>query len=146
MPKYQKENLHFHKEDWLNNSLWLDQDVCDFLTLAACYIKNSPFDFKLSKTVSRRRHIGLFGLIVSIVAIISIFAYLSFYSNVNTGFIGNNTISNTHDLTNHSLDNNNHTSNLDDNTSSILVATWIGLMIVGSFLLYHIHFKVLPKE
>lgn len=99
----------------------------------------------MSKTVSRRRHIGVIGLIVSIVAIISIFAYFSFYSNMNNGFIGNNIISNTRDLTNHFIDNN-HASNLDDNTSSILIVTWIGLMIVGSYLLYHIHFKVLPKE
>jgi beta-lactamase regulating signal transducer with metallopeptidase domain len=100
----------------------------------------------LSKTVSRRRHIGVIGLIISIVTIISIFAYFSFYSNMNIGFIGNNVISNTHGLTNHPTDNNDHASNLDGNTSSILVAVWIGLMIVGSYLLYHIHFKVLPKE
>ena len=62
------------------------------------------------------------------------------------GFIGNNTISITHGLTNHSTDGNNSTLNLDDNTSSILVAVWIGLMILGSYLLFHIHFKVLPKE
>ncbi|HWY34077.1 MAG TPA: hypothetical protein VNX68_05480, partial [Nitrosopumilaceae archaeon] len=85
-------------------------------------------------------------LIISITAIISIFAYLSFYSNMNIGFIGNNTISITHGLTNHSIDGNNSTVNLDDNTSSILVAVWIGLMILGSYLLFHIHFKVLPKE
>ena len=100
----------------------------------------------MSKTISKRRQIGVVGLIISVVTIISIFAYFSFYSNMNNGFIGNNIISNTHDLTNHSIDNNNPASNLDDNTSSLLVATWIGLMIVGSYLLYHIHFKVLPKE
>ena len=65
---------------------------------------------------------------------------------MNSGFIGNNAISNTHGLTNHLTDNNTHTQNLDDNTSSILVAAWIGLMIIGSYLLYHIHFKVLPRE
>ena len=100
----------------------------------------------MSKTVSKRRHIGVIGLIVSIVTIISIFAYFSLYSNLNIGFIGNNMISNNHGLINHPTDNNDHTSNLDDNTASILVAVWIGLMIVGSYLLYHIHFKVLPKE
>ena len=100
----------------------------------------------MSRTVSRRRNIGVIGLIISIVTIISIFAYLSFYYNMNIGFIGNNNISNTPDLTNHQTGNTDHISNLDDNTSSILVAVWIGLMIVGSFLLYHIHFKVLPKE
>jgi beta-lactamase regulating signal transducer with metallopeptidase domain len=100
----------------------------------------------LSKTVSRRRHIGVIGLIISIVTMISIFAYFSFYSNMNIGFIGNNTISKAHDFANHLTGNDNHTSNLDDNTSSILVAVWIGLMIIGSYLLYHIHFKVLPKE
>jgi len=100
----------------------------------------------LSKTISRRRHIGVIGLIISIAAIISIFAYFSLYSNMNIGFIGNNTISNTHGLTNHSTDSNNSALNLDDNTSSILVAVWIGLMILGSYLLFHIHFKVLPKE
>ena len=62
------------------------------------------------------------------------------------GLIGNDMISNNHSLTNHQADNSDHTSNLDDNTASILVAVWIGLMIVGSYLLYHIHFKVLPKE
>ena len=98
----------------------------------------------MSKTVSRRRNIGIIGIIISIVTVISIFAYFSFYSDMNIGFIGNNAISNNH-LANPSVDNN-HTSNLDDNTSSILVGVWIGLMIIGSYLLYHIHFKVLPKE
>jgi beta-lactamase regulating signal transducer with metallopeptidase domain len=97
----------------------------------------------LSKTVSRRHSIGVIGLIISIATIISIFAYFSFYSNMNIGFIGNNSISNT-DLTNHLTDKN-HISNLDENTSSILITVWIGLMIAGSYLLYHIHFKVLPK-
>lgn len=55
-------------------------------------------------------------------------------------------ISNNNDLTNHSTDGNNSTLNLDGNTSSILVAVWIGLMILGSYLLFHIHFKVLSKE
>lgn len=62
------------------------------------------------------------------------------------GFIGNNAISNTHDLTNHATDGNNSALNLNDNTSSILVVLWIGLMIIGSYLLFHIHFKVLPEE
>lgn len=62
------------------------------------------------------------------------------------GLIGNNMISNNHDLINHQADNSDHTSNLDNNTASTLVAVWIGLMIIGSYLLYHIHFKVLPKE
>jgi hypothetical protein len=100
----------------------------------------------LSKTISRRRHIGVIGLIISTAAIISIFAYFSLYTNINIGFIGNNAISNSHGLTNHSTDGNNSVLNLDDNTSSILVAVWIGLMILGSYLLFHIHFKVLPKE
>jgi len=65
---------------------------------------------------------------------------------MNVGFIGNKIISNTHDLTNHSTDGNNSALNLDDNTSSMLVAVWIGLMILGSYLLFHIHFKVLPRE
>ena len=99
----------------------------------------------MSRSISRRRNIGVIGLVVSIVAIISIFAYFSFYSNMNMGIIGNNLIPN-NDLTNHQTENTDHISNLDDNTSSILVAVWIGLMIVGSYLLYHIHFKVLPKE
>jgi len=100
----------------------------------------------LSKTISKRSHIGVIGLIISITAIISIFAYFILYSNVNIGLIGNNTLSNTHDLTNHLTDGNTSTLNLDDSTSSMLIAVWIGLMIVGSFLLFHIHFKVLPKE
>jgi len=100
----------------------------------------------LSKIISRRRYIGVIGLIISIVAIISIFAYFSFYSNMNIGIIGNIAISNTHGLTNHSPDGNKSALNLDDNTSSMLVAAWIGLMILGSYLLFHIHFKVLPKE
>ena len=65
---------------------------------------------------------------------------------MSIGFVGNDMISNNPGLTNHPAGNTDHISNLDDNTSSILVAMWIGLMIVGSFLLYHIHFKVLPKE
>jgi len=64
---------------------------------------------------------------------------------MNIGFIGNNAISNTHDLTNHSTEGNNHTVNSDDHTSTIF-AVWIGLIILGSYLLFHIHFKVLPKE
>ncbi len=100
----------------------------------------------MSKSVSRRNHVGVIGLIISIVAIISIFAYFSFYSNMNIGFIGNNIISDTRGLTNHPINNNDHTTILDDSTSSILVSIWIGLMIVGSYLLYHIHFKVLPKD
>ena len=62
------------------------------------------------------------------------------------GIIGNKIVPSTHDLTSHSTDGNNSALNLDDNTSSVLVAVWIGLMIVGSYLLFHIHFKVLPKE
>ncbi|HYL66576.1 MAG TPA: hypothetical protein VEU72_05435 [Nitrosopumilaceae archaeon] len=100
----------------------------------------------MSKTISRRSHIGVIGLIISITAVISIFAYFFLYSNTNIGFIGNNMISNNNDLTNHSTDGNNSTLNLDGNTSSILVAVWIGLMILGSYLLFHIHFKVLSKE
>jgi len=65
---------------------------------------------------------------------------------MNNGSIGNNVISNPGDLTNHVTHGNNFALNLDDNTSSMLVAIWIGLMIVGSYLLFHIHFKVLPKE
>ena len=65
---------------------------------------------------------------------------------MNIGYIGNKIISNTNDLTNHSTESNNSTINLDDNTISVLVAAWIGLMILGSLLLFHIHFKVLPKE
>jgi hypothetical protein len=55
-------------------------------------------------------------------------------------------MSNIHDLTNYPTGSNNPASNLDDSTSSTLVAIWIGLMIVGSYLLFHIHFKVFPKE
>jgi hypothetical protein len=80
------------------------------------------------------------------VTIISIFSYFSLYSNINSGFIGNNAISNTHDLTNHATDGNNSVLNLDDNTSSMLVAIWVVLMILGGYLLFHIHFKVLPRE
>ena len=65
---------------------------------------------------------------------------------MNIGLIGNFSNPNTHDLTNHSTDGANSELNLDNNTSSILVAVWIGLMILGSYLLFHIHFKVLPKE
>jgi hypothetical protein len=65
---------------------------------------------------------------------------------MNNGFIGNNAISSTRGLTNHAIDGNNSALNLDDNTSSMLVAVWIVLMIIGSYLLFHIHFKVLPKE
>ena len=65
---------------------------------------------------------------------------------MNIGFIGNKVISNTNDLANHSTEGNDSALNLDDNTVSILVAVWIGLMILGSYLLFHIHFKVLPKE
>lgn len=65
---------------------------------------------------------------------------------MNIGFSGNNVISNTQGLTNHSTDGNNTALNLDDNTLFILVTVWIGLMILGSYLLFHIHFKVLPKE
>jgi len=65
---------------------------------------------------------------------------------MNIGLVGNIAISNTHGLTNHLTDGNKSALNLDDNTSSILVAIWIGLMILGSYLLFHIHFKVLPKE
>jgi beta-lactamase regulating signal transducer with metallopeptidase domain len=101
----------------------------------------------LSKTISKHRYVGVIGLVISIVAIISIFAYFSFYSNINFGFVGNDIlVSNSHDLTNHPTGNYNSGSNLDENTSSILVALWIGLMIIGSYLLFHIHFKVLPKE
>ena len=99
----------------------------------------------MSKTISKRRSIGVIGLIISIAIMISIFAYLSFFSNMNTEWIGNNSISNTNSLTNQPTDNN-HISNLDENASSILVTVLIGLMIAGSYLLYHIHFKVLPKE
>lgn len=99
----------------------------------------------MSKIISKRRQIGIVGLIVGIVTIISIFAYFSLYSNMNMGIIGNKIIPNTHDLTSPST-NNSPALNLDDNTSSVLVAVWIGLMIVGSYLLFHIHFKVLPKE
>ncbi len=106
--------------------------------------KIGPFDFKLSKTTSRRRYIGVIGLVISIVTMISVFAYVSFYSN--NGIAGNKILINTHDLTNHSTADNNSALNLDENTTSILVALWIGLMIIGSFLLFHIHFKVLPKE
>jgi len=120
--------------------------VCDFLTLTACYIKKNSLDFILSKTISRRRYIGVISLIISIVTITSILAYFSFYPNSNIGFIENKIISNTHDLVNHSTNGDNSALNLDDNTSSILVAVWIGLMILGSYLLFHIHFKVLPKE
>ncbi len=70
----------------------------------------------------------------------------SFYSNMNIGLVGNISIPNIHDLTNHSTGGANSELNLDNNTSSILVAVWIGLMILGSYLLFHIHFKVLPKE
>ena len=100
----------------------------------------------MSRIISKRSHIGVIGLIISISAIISIFAYFSFYSNMNNGLVGNNTLSNNHGLTNHSTAGNNSALNLDDNTSSMLVAVWIGLMILGSCLLFHIHFKVLPKE
>ena len=65
---------------------------------------------------------------------------------MNSGLIGHDTISNTNGLTNHLTNDNNSASNLDDNTSSMLVAVWIGLMILGSYLLFHINFKVLPKE
>ena len=99
----------------------------------------------MSKIISRRRYFGVFGLIIGTAAIISIFAYFAFYSNMNIG-LGNISIPNTHDLTNHSTDGGNSELNLDNNTSSILVAVWIGLMILGSYLLFHIHFKVLPKE
>ncbi len=75
---------------------------------------------------------------------ISVFAYVSFYSN--SGIAGNKILTNTQDLTNHSTYGNDSALNLDENTSSTLVALWIGLMIIGSFLLFHIHFKVLPKE
>ncbi len=75
---------------------------------------------------------------------ISVFAYVSFYSN--SGITGNKIFTNTHDLTNHFTDGNDSALNLDENTASTLVALWIGLMIIGSFLLFHIHFKVLPKE
>jgi len=108
--------------------------------------KSNPFNFKLSKTISKRRQIGVVGLIISVVTVISIFAYFSLYSDMNMGTIGNKIIPSAHDLTSHSADSNNSALNLDDNTSSILVAVWIGLMIVGSYLLFHIHFKVLPKE
>jgi len=100
----------------------------------------------LSKIISRRIHFGVIGLIISIAAIISIFAYFYFYSDMNIGLVGNIVMPNTHSLTNHSADGNNFALNLDDNTSSILVVVWIGLMILGSYLLFHIHFKVLPKE
>ncbi|MGI0027312.1 MAG: hypothetical protein ACREAD_05670 [Nitrosopumilaceae archaeon] len=98
----------------------------------------------MSKTVSRRRPMGIIGLVISIVTIISIFAYFSLYSDLNAGFIGNNTVSNNPDLTNHST--NNSALNSDDITSLMLVAVWIGLMIIGSYLLFHIHFKVLPED
>ena len=65
---------------------------------------------------------------------------------MNMGFIGNNVISDNHGKTNHAVGNSDHILNLDDSASSILVAVWIGLMIIGSYLLYHIHFKVLPRE
>jgi len=100
----------------------------------------------LNKTISKRRYIGIIGLVISIVAIMSVFAYFSFYSNLNFGFAGNKILANTHDLSNHSIDADNSALNLDENTSSILVSLWIGLMIIGSYLLFHIHFKVLPKE
>lgn len=98
----------------------------------------------MSKTISKRRYIGVIGLVISIVIMISVFAYVSFYSNI--GISGNKILTNTHNLTNHSTADNNSASNLDENMLSILVALWIGLMIIGSFLLFHIHFKVLPKE
>ena len=65
---------------------------------------------------------------------------------MNIDIIGNNIMPGTHDMTNHSANGDNSALNLDYNTSSILVAVWVVLMIVGSYLLFHIHFKVLPKE
>ena len=63
---------------------------------------------------------------------------------MNMGFIGNSSISDKH-TTNHLTDVGN-IKNTDDYMSTVLVTIWIGLMILGSFLLYHIHFKVLPRE
>ena len=109
--------------------------------------KSNQYDFKLSRIVSKGSHIGIIVLIVSTVTLISSFAYFSFYSNMNAGFDGNNFMSNTVGLTNHLINNVNNVQKIDDSTSSssILVAVWLGLMILGIFLLYHIHFKVLPR-
>jgi hypothetical protein len=101
----------------------------------------------LSKIISKRRYVGIICLVIGIVATMSVFSYLSFYSNINFGIVGSKFLANNpHDLVNHPVSQNNSGSNLDDSTSSILVAFWIGLMIFGSYLLFHIHFKVLPKE
>jgi len=78
-------------------------------------------------------------------AIAFVFAYLSFYSNLYFGS-GENKFLTTPGVSNHSASDNDSGLSLDTNASSILVALWIGLMIIGSFLLFHIHFKVLPKE
>ena len=100
----------------------------------------------MSKTISRHNLVGVISIIIVLVTVISIFAYFSFYSNMNIGFIGNNVISNANGPLNHVIKNNDNIANLDENTSSTLIAVWIGLMIMGSYLLYYIHFKVLPKE
>jgi len=99
----------------------------------------------LSKTISKQRYVGIISLVISVVAAISVFAYVLLYSDMNSGFTGYKILTNTHDPTT-SIDGNSPALNFDDNTSSILVAIWIGLMFVGSYLLFHIHFKVLPKE
>jgi beta-lactamase regulating signal transducer with metallopeptidase domain len=99
----------------------------------------------LSKSVSKRSFVGIIGLVFGI-SVVALFIYSSSYSNMNFEFGGNKISANTHDLTYHSTTQNNSEVNLDDNTSTLLIALWIGLMIVGSYLLFHIHFKVLQKE
>jgi hypothetical protein len=91
--------------------------------------------------------VGIICLVIGIVTTMSALSYLSFYSDINSGIAGSKFLANnSHDLVRYPVSENNFGSNLDNTTSSILVALWIGLMIFGSYLLFHIHFKVLPKE
>ena len=91
----------------------------------------------MSKAVNEYNKLGI------VFAFIGVLLFFSFLNHSSTDFWSNTKINmNTIEKT---LANDGSTSNYNQETIA-LIGLWVILMIIGSYLLIHIHFKVLSKE